>query len=111
MTSPRMIVATLVSVGGFATGAALLAQGPGEAGQPAKEAPAGKALIEARRATASEALEVTMKLWQSGRADLDDVPLWSRRLMDEQLRLAADPAARLAAITEHLERVRGIEKL
>ena len=52
-----------------------------------------------------------MALWQHGRADLDDAPLWSHRWMDEELRLATGPAARIAAITAHLERVRSIEQI
>src|SRR5947208_3660176 len=98
MASPKTIVAALVSLGGLALGAALLAQQPGEAGRPAKEGATGKALVEARLATAREAYQVGMTLWQRGRADLAEAPDWSRRWMDEELRLAAGPAARLAAI-------------
>lgn len=111
MISPRMSVAALVSLGGLAMGAALLAQGPGEVGRPAKEGPTGKARIEARIAIARDIYQEMMALWQRARADLDDLPLWSRRWMDEELRLATGPAARHAAITAHLERVRGIEQV
>jgi hypothetical protein len=106
-----MIVAALVSLGGLAMGAALLAQQPGEAGRPAKEGPTGKALIEARLAIAREVYQEQMALWQNGRAELHDAPLWSRRWMDEELRLAADPAARRAAIAAHLERARRLEAI
>lgn len=111
MTSPKLIVAALVSLGGLALGAAPLAQQPGEAGRPAKEGPAGKALVEARLAIARDAYEVGMALWRRGRAELTEAPDWSRRWMDEELRLATAPAARLAAITAHLERVRTIEQI
>ncbi len=109
MTRPRMIVATLASLGGLAMGAALLAQQPGAGA--AKEGPTGKALIEARLAAAREVFQGGIRLWQDARAELDDVPLWSRRWMDEELRLAADPAARLAAIAAHLERLRQVEQI
>ncbi len=112
MTRLGKTVAILASLGGLATGAAILAQQPpGEPAPTAKEGPAGKALIEARLATARDLYQVGMALWQRGRAELDDAPLWSRHWMDEELRLATDPAARLAAITAHLERVRSIEQI
>jgi hypothetical protein len=111
MTKPRMIVAALVALGGSAMGAALLAQGPGEAGRPAKEGPTGKALIETRLETAREAYQIHMKLWQNARAELTDLPLWSRRWMDAEIRLAAGPAAKVAAIEAHLERLRPVEAL
>jgi hypothetical protein len=105
MTKRRMIAAALVSLGGLATSAALLAQGPGEKG------PRGKALIEARLATAREAYDVNMRLWQNARADLADIPLWSRRWMNEEIRLAPGPAAKVAAIEAHLERLRSIAQV
>jgi hypothetical protein len=112
MTRPGKIVAVLASLGGLAMGAALLAQQPPGAPAPtAKEGLTGKALIEARLATARDVYHGGINLWQHDRADLADAPLWSRRWMDEELRLAADQAARLAAIAAHLDRVRSIEKV
>jgi hypothetical protein len=88
-------------------GAGLLAQQP--AGGEAKQGLTGKALIEARLAAARDVFEGQMKLWQNGRAELDDLPLWSRRWMDEEVRLAPDPAAWRAAIEAHLKRIQLIE--
>ena len=41
----------------------------------------------------------------------DQVPAWSRRLMEDRLRLAATPAERLDAVREHRNRMISFERL
>ena len=73
--------------------------------------PAVKALIEARLTTAREVFEQEIaRIEQTLPPFSDDTSVWSRRWMEEQLRLSPKPADKLAAIQAHLERAKRIEK-
>ena len=125
MNKLKLIAVTLVSFGILEVGAGLLAQqtkvGPGERSEQPKQAtrtgaapldPAIKALIEARLATAREVFEQEFaRIEQTLPPFPDDASLWSRRWMEEQLRLSIKPADRLAAIQAHVERARRLEKI
>jgi hypothetical protein len=127
MTKLKVIAVPLASVAILSAGAGLLAQqtggggaGPrgGEPGQPAAAhglapvAPAIKALIEARIGTARGIFELEMKRFEDALTIFpDDTSVWSRRWMEDQLRLGPKPAEKLAAIQAHLERVKRLEKI
>jgi hypothetical protein len=74
-------------------------------------APPSRALIEARMATAREVVQREMqRLETTVNPAVEDTPVWSRRWMDEEVLLRTDPAARLTAIADHLERTRRLEQ-
>jgi RNA polymerase sigma factor (sigma-70 family) len=113
----------LLTIGGGTIGTLALAQrGPGaqEPAPPAKPVSgsptpqdttrqpsrsvneeARRKLLEARIETARAILQTQERLFQNGEVGFEDVPPWSRRLMDARLSLATTPAERLAAIREH----------
>ena len=89
------------------------AEAPGGPAAKDSEAasPASTALNEARLATAREIVQREMQRIESTVTPaVEDAPVWSRRWMDEELRLRTDPAARLAAIADHLERAKRLEQ-
>jgi hypothetical protein len=116
---------TLASVGILTVGAGLLAQQTkssagqrhGEPGRPATKDivsvdPAIKPLIESCVATAREIFQHQMKQYEDTlTAPPDDTAFWSRRWMEDQLRLGLKQADGLAAIQAHLERVKRLEKI
>jgi hypothetical protein len=130
MTRRNLIATAFASLGGLTVGAGLLAQqsrigDPGQRiGAPTQPAPKGsepaalasKALVEARLATAREIVLSQMQGHETASVrsaipSADDTPVWSRRWMDEELRLRTDPVARLAAIADHLERTKRLEQM
>ena len=113
-----------VALGLFAAGAGLFAQQEGgtarKPGGAAPSVPKGlpdvaptiRALIEARLATAREVYGSEMaRVEQMNGLPPDDLPMWSRRWMEDQIRLNPGPAETLAAIQSHLERVKRLEGL
>ena len=102
-------------LGGSAVGLFAFAQGRKEPAKPAEpKAPdvAGepmsrtvRLLVEARIETAREILRRDLeRLRNSGAIGtdvFDQIPVWSRRLMEDRLRLAETPGQRLDAIREH----------
>jgi hypothetical protein len=114
MAKLKLIVAVLAFFGVLVLGTGLIAQqrAGGRVGQTTgagSMAPTIKALIEARIAVAKEAYETTMAPPRDG--PLDDMPLWSRRWMDEQILLDSSPIKRLAAIQDHLDRTKLLEAI
>jgi hypothetical protein len=75
--------------------------------------PASRALTEARVATASEIYngEMARLVEQTSGLPSDDLPMWSRRWMEDQIKLDSGPVATLAAIQAHLERMKRLEGL
>jgi hypothetical protein len=121
-----VIAVTLASVGILAGGAGLLAQQTkgggagqrgGEPGQPALKDPVSvdpeiRPLIEACVATAREVFEQEIKRYeQTLTAFPDDTAFWSRRWMEDQLRLGLKQAEAVAAIQAHLDRVKRLERI
>jgi hypothetical protein len=126
MNKLKVIAITLAAVGILEVSAGLFAQqsksgGKGQrAGEPEQPAtkgfapvdPAITALIEARLATAREVFEQEMaRIEQTLPPFPDDISVWSRRWMEEQLRLSPNPADKIAAIQAHLERSRRLERI
>jgi RNA polymerase sigma factor (sigma-70 family) len=73
----------------------------------------GRALLEARIETAREIINRELDLFGDPRAATnmgDRIPAWSRRLMEDRLRLADTPGARLDAIREHRNRMISLER-
>ena len=64
-----------------------------------------RTIVEARIETARQILREQEQLFQHGEIGFEDVPPWSRRLMEARLSLASTPAERLAAIREHRNRM------
>ncbi len=75
--------------------------------QPARPAneQARRKLLEERIETVRQILREQEQLFQRGEIGFDDVPPWSRRLMEARLSLASTPAERLAALREHRNRM------
>ena len=49
--------------------------------------------------------------WASKFRLFDAIPTWSRRLMEDRVRVAGDRAARLAALREHRDRMKKLEEM
>jgi RNA polymerase sigma factor (sigma-70 family) len=125
----RTLALALVVVGGGTVGVFTLAQTakmrvkPDQA-QPPAAVPAAvpqssRPIVMARIETAREILNRDLERIQIDPANFDwlfdQIPLWSRRLMEDRLRLAASREERLDAIREHrnrmIERERSTRKL
>ena len=113
----------LVLLGGGTAGVLAFAQRQKEPAKPdAPKAQAvagapsprqGRALLEARIETAREIINRELDLFGDPRAATnmgDWIPAWSRRLMEDRLRLADTPGARLDAIREHRNRMISLER-
>ena len=113
----------LVLLGGGTAGVLAFAQRQKEPAKPdAPKAQAvagapsprqGRALLEARIETAREIINRELDLFGDPRAATnmgDRIPAWSRRLMEDRLRLADTPGVRLDAIREHRNRMISLER-
>jgi hypothetical protein len=126
MSNFKLVAASLAAFGILAGGAVLIAQQPIESGANRKAGGAGqrgliphtpinsavKTMIESRLAAAREIFKGEMHRLehkQDQDPPYDEIPIWSRRWMDEQLCLGVSPAEKLAAIHAHLERVKRAE--
>ena len=49
--------------------------------------------------------------WASKFRLLDGIPTWSRRLMEDRVRVSGDRAASLAAVREHRDRMKKLEEM
>ena len=121
MTRRDVIAIAMVTIGILTAGVGLLAQQTGGRGADRDRAAAAqgaattdptiRALIEARVATAREVFEREMsRLENVVPISYEDAATWSRRWMDEELRLNPDPAKTLGALWDHLERVKRVEE-
>jgi hypothetical protein len=74
--------------------------------------PKWRTLAAARIDAAREILNQSMRLWQAGEASFADAEIatWSHRLMEGRLSLATTSAEHLAAIQEHRERMKEMER-
>jgi RNA polymerase sigma factor (sigma-70 family) len=114
----------LVLLGGGTAGVLAFAQRQKEPAKPdAPKAQAvagapsprqGRALLEARIETAREIINRELDLFgidpSAGPNMGDRIPAWSRRMMEDRLRLADTPGARLDAIREHRNRMISLER-
>ena len=114
MAKLKVIVAVLAFVGILVLGTGLIAQqNTGGGVDLMKDVtptdPGIRVLIGARLEAAKEVFETTMEPTRNG--PLDDMPVWSRHWMEEQVRLDPSPVKRLAAIQDHLNRTKGLEAI
>lgn len=123
----RILAVALMCLGGTAAGVFAFVQrqgetpGPDQPKGPTAQAPAPRAertFLEARIETAREILKqdldrLRFQVGTPGSATeiFDKIPIWSRRLMEDRLRLATNAAARLDAIREHRNRMITHERL
>jgi hypothetical protein len=70
-----------------------------------------EARIETAREIVNQDMERLQNLGVPGNDVLTEIPLWSRRLMEDRLRLDTTPAERLAAIREHRNRMIALQRL
>jgi hypothetical protein len=111
----------LVVVGGTSAGALALAQrtgAPVDGGRPKEQAAANpmdrtvRSLLETRIATAREIRDRALdgiRTGSGGPGNFDQLAIWSRRLMEDRLRLAATRGERLDAIREHRDQMAVLE--
>jgi hypothetical protein len=107
MAKFKVIVAMFVFLGVLILGTGLIAQ-QYTGGGVAPKNQAVRALVEARLGAAKEIFEAAMA--PPHNVSLDDMPVWSRRWMDEQMLLDSAPIKRLSAIQNHLDRLRTLEE-
>ena len=121
----RCLAAALLIIGGGGAGVLAFSQRPeqpgrpgqpdAQSGSPAHSSPAARRLLEARIETAREILRQDLKR-QQVMVDpqpplLEEICLWSRRLLDDRIRLASTPGERLEAIREHRNRMTIVDQL
>jgi hypothetical protein len=87
---------------------ALLA-GLATAPAPSPEPPKPTGLAEARLQAVLKQYELTWSYYQQARVDSYQVYVWSRLVLDCRRDLAAKPADRVAALEEHLTRMKTLE--
>ena len=133
LTRWKAIAFTLMTIGGGTAGVVAFAQSRQHAGQ-GEVRPSGVAAVARPRddrawnAAAAERVETARSAvdelmdplltntfpaddWASKFRLLDAIPTWSRRLMEDRIRVAGDRAARLAALREHRDRMKKLEML
>lgn len=106
-TRLKMRASAALALGFIATATGVLAfQAPG------RDDPNRKALAVARVETARAILDQDTQRFQHT-LDVNllaEIPVWSRRLMEDRLRLATTRAERVAAIREHRDRMQVVER-
>jgi RNA polymerase sigma-70 factor (ECF subfamily) len=129
LTRWKVVAFVVMAMGGAAVGVVAVAQSrqapdrgearpavAAEAAQP-REDPVLKTLAAARIQTARSAINMLMdnSFAPDDRASryrlFDTIPTWSHRLMEDQIRVAADGAGRVAAMREHRDRMKQLEDL
>ncbi len=134
LTRWKAIAFTLMTIGGGTAGVVAFAQSRQHAGQ-GEVRPSGvvaavarprddrawNAAAAGRVETAKSAVDELMDPlltntfpaddWASKFRLLDAIPTWSRRLMEDRIRVAGDRAARLAALREHRDRMKKLETM
>jgi hypothetical protein len=76
-----------------------------------KEPPNRSSLAEARYQAALKQYELTWSYYQQARIDSYQVYVWSRLVLDSRRELTEKPADRIAALEEHLVRMKKLEEL
>jgi hypothetical protein len=86
-----------------------LASGPPD--DPPRQRPGPSPLAEARCQAALKQYETTWSYYQQARIDTYQVYVWSRLVMDCRRDMASGRAGRVAAIEDHLARMKKMETL
>jgi acyl-CoA reductase-like NAD-dependent aldehyde dehydrogenase len=76
---------------------------------PSPDPPKLARLAEARLQAALKQYELTWSYFQQARIDSYQVYAWSRLVLDSRRDLAGKPADRIAALEEHLARMKALE--
>jgi hypothetical protein len=77
----------------------------------AQEADVPKELLKARLEAVRDVFKAAKHEQEVGRGIFEDLPLWSRRLMEAERALAANKAEHAAACRQHVERMQDFEKV
>ena len=77
----------------------------------AKEPAIPKELLQAQLEIVQEVSTAHWEKFRAGRGTVDDVTLWSRRLLDARLAIATKGEERVAACKEYLDHMKVIEKV
>jgi hypothetical protein len=83
------------------------APAPAPEPEPAQPAP----LAEARYQAALKQFDLVWSYYQQARIDSYQVYVWSRLILDSRRAMTARPADRIAALEEHLDRMKRLEGL
>ena len=81
------------------------------AAAPSAEPPKAESLAKARHEAAIKQYDETWAYYQQARIDSYQVYVWSRLMLDCRRELTAKPADRIAALEEHLARMKKLEVL
>jgi len=111
-TVVALAVLPLIAIG-LAVGQPSPADSADKAAQPAKPAPPvpSQAQVDAARRAFDEAYRNYTVGISHDLGSIDQVHLWSQRLMEAERDRAADPAARTAALEAHINRMRQFEQI
>jgi outer membrane protein TolC len=67
-------------------------------------------LLQGRYQEAKEAYRLTEALYKNGQGSAEEVVLWSRRLLDAERPLCKNKEDEIAAVQQHLDRMKELEK-
>ena len=76
-----------------------------------EQPPNRSSLAEARYQAALKQYELTWSYYQQARIDSYQVYVWSRLVLDSRREITGKPADRIAALEEHLTRMKKLEEL
>jgi hypothetical protein len=79
--------------------------------EPAKEPEVPKELLKARLEAVRQVFKVAKHEQEVGRGLFEDLPLWSRRLLEAERALATTKEQHVTACREHLKRMQGFEEI
>jgi len=78
---------------------------------PAQEPGVPKKLLEARLEAVRQVFKAAKHEQEAGRGIFEDLPLWSRRLLEAERALATTKEQQLTACREHLKRMQDFESV
>jgi hypothetical protein len=78
---------------------------------PAKEPEVPKELLKARLEAVRQVFKAAKHEQEVGRGLFEDLPLWSRRLLEAERALATTKEEHVAACRQHVERMQDFEKI
>jgi hypothetical protein len=78
---------------------------------PMKESDVPKELLKARLNAVREVFRIAKLEAEAGRGQMDDLPVWSLRLLEAERAVAANRDEHLAACRDHLERMKEYDRV